>query len=259
MKKAAKALVVFFVCIPTAFTKAADMPEGTVYVHTARNSPKIAADGVKVEAASGIELPARNLEFKCGKGQSVFLVLSNKTVVFAGENSEIKIDYFRQAPPLLEDSDGEIESSHSECSMEISKGTFYVIAPRLRPKSAMKLKTPFGNFDLQSAKFFLKISDNGAKISLVEGQSSYKSLEGKTDFLKSKQNGTVVKTDAKSLYPLKISYMTTIEEDIMKNSFALCKNVSDSVVFKFGGGKPQAERIVRKEFLMRRSESDYRK
>lgn len=231
---------------------------GAVYVHTARNAPQITADGKTVDSF-GDALPASNVKFKCGDGQKAFFVLSNNTVVFMGENSEAEVVSLRQSQTAAKFPKNETEAARSECLIDIKKGDFFFVCPRLRPSSVMKISSPFGTFDVQSTEFAIKVSENGMRISLVAGQASFKDPNGKTDFLKNKQTGTIAKSDTKERYPLRISYVSVIDEEKMKPDFERCRNVFRSVVFKSDdNGKISAERVVHKEFLMRRADGDYR-
>lgn len=248
------ACAAFAAPVPANTQPAPDL--GVVYVHTARNAPKITVDGKTADSAT---LPASNVKFECGAGRKVFFVLSNNTVVFMGENSEAEVVSFRQSQTAAKFPKDETEATRSECLIDIKKGDFFFVCPRLRPSSVMKISSPFGTFDVQSTEFAIKVSDNGMRISLAAGQASFKAPDGKTDFLKNKQTGTIVKSDAKERYPLKISYISIIDEEKMKPDFERCRNVFRSVVFKSDdNGKILAERVVHKEFLMRRADGDYR-
>lgn len=260
--KIIKTLTVAIACSVLAAHAFADgqysLDLGAVYVHTARNAPQISAEGKPVDAEIGI-LPASNVKIKCGQGQKAFFALSNNTVVSMGENSEAEVVVFRQSQTSAKFPKNDMEAARSECVIDIKKGDFFIVCPRLRPSSVMKISSPFGTFDVQSTEFAIKVSDNGMRISLVAGQASFKALDGKTDFLKNKQTGTIVKSETKELYPLKISYLSVIDEEKLKPDFERCKNVFRSVIFKTDdNGKISVERVVHKEFLMRRADGDYR-
>ena len=237
-----------------------ELKDGYIYIHTARNKPSITVGGKKIDAKEGMFVKAESAELKCAENQRIFFILSNRTVVQMDENSEIKIESFKQAMPFSSNFKDDYESTRSETVFSAGKGNFIFYTARLRATSVMKINSPYGSFDIQSREFELKISDTGAKISLIDGQSAFKALDGKTDFLKSKQSGTIIKSRLKERYPLKIEYIPAIEEEIMSDRFVHSKIVFNSILFGFDKDKNiKVERVVQKEFLTRRGRLDYRR
>lgn len=237
-----------------------ELKDGYIYIHTARNKPSITVGGKKIDAKEGMFVKAESAELKCAENQRIFFILSNRTVVQMDENSEIKIESFKQTMPFSSNFKDDYESTRSETVFSAGKGNFIFYTARLRATSVMKINSPYGSFDIQSREFELKISDTGAKISLIDGQSAFKALDGKTDFLKSKQSGTIIKSRSKERYPLKIEYIPAIEEEIMSDRFVHSKIVFNSILFGFDKDKNiKVERVVQKEFLTRRGRLDYRR
>lgn len=146
-----------------------ELKDGYIYIHTARNKPSITVGGKKIDAKEGMFVKAESAELKCAENQRIFFILSNRTVVQMDENSEIKIESFKQAMPFSSNFKDDYESTRSETVFSAGKGNFIFYTARLRATSVMKINSPYGSFDIQSREFELKISDTGAKISLIDG------------------------------------------------------------------------------------------
>lgn len=229
----------------------ADLPPiGFAYVHTARNAPSISSPRAQ-KIGAGDLVPAENLEIKCGENQRVFLIFSNRTVLEIGTNASLKIASFRQSPPFSFSFNDDSEKTRSTLEMKIEKGNVYLYGLRPRMTSSAKISTPFGNFEIKSAKFVMGVREEGLKIAVLDGQSTFKGLNGKTDFIQNKQRGSLTKEKSNAKYPLKIEYLASIEEDAIDGEFADCKTVFNSVEFSVKDGKMRAERVTPKEFLKR--------
>ena len=243
-----------------AWGKNADLQNGFVYVHTSRNMPELIIEGKKDALKTNVLHSAKNLEIDCGEKQIAFLILSNRTVIQLEENTKIKIKSFSQTPPFSFDFYSETEETRSILDMEILRGKIRVYGVRPRATSSINVESPFGKYDVKSTKFTMSVSDKHTEIVLFEGQSTFTSKNGKRDFIQNKQRGEILVEKLNSEYPMKIEYLTSIEEDALLLKFNDCKTVFNSVeFFKGKDGKMRAIRITPKEFLNRSAKYEYRK
>ena len=233
---------------------------GYAYVHTSRNSPTLVADNKKGVLSVGSLLSTKNLEIECNENQTAFLILSNRTVLQLAKNTKIKINSFLQTPPFSFDFYDENEKTRSELDIELLQGQIRVLATRPRATSSIKVSTRFGKFDVKSMMFSMSVSEDNAEIIVFEGQSTFTSNSGKSDFIQNKQRGSISAKKLNSRYPMKIEYLTSIEEDALVAKFDNCKTVFNSVLFSESkDGKVSATRITPKEFLNRSAKYEYRK
>lgn len=253
------AILVQFVCV-TSFAQNANISNGCVYVHTSRNAPILVTENSKGTLKTDVLMNAKNIEIDCGNEQSAFLILSNRTVLQLGKNTKIKIKSFMQTPPFSFDFYDENEKTRSLLDMEIICGQIRVYGARPRATSSINISTPYGKFDVKSMTFSMSLTDSNAQITLFEGQATFISNNGKTDFIQNKQQGTISSKNINSKYPMKIEYLTSIEEDALLKGFDNCKTVFKSVAFyKAKDGNLCAKRITPKEFLNRSPKYEYRK
>ena len=253
------AIFVQLLCM-TSFAQNADMSSGYVYVHTSRNAPVLIAEKSKGTLKSDVLMKAENIEINCEKNQIAFLILSNRTVLQLGENTKIRIKSFMQTPPFSFDFYDESEKTRSLLEMEVISGQIRVYGTRPRATSSINITTHFGKFDLKSTMFSMLLTDKNAQITIFEGQATFTSKNGKTDFIQNKQQGEISADKINSRYPMKIDYLTSIEEDALLNGYDNCKTVFKSVAFyKTKDGKFCAKRITPKEFLNRTAKYEYRK
>lgn len=238
----------------------ADFNDGFVYVHTSRNMPELQMQGKKDTLKVGTLLNAKNLEIDCGENQIAFLIFSNRTVIQLEKNTKIKIKSFSQTPPFSFDFYSETEETRSILDMEILHGKIRVYGARPRATSSINIESPFGKYDIKSTKFTMSVSDKHTEIVLFEGQSTFIAKNGKRDFIQNKQRGEISAERLQSEYPMKIEYLTSIEEDTLLLKYNNCKTVFNSVeFFKGKDGKIRAIRITPKEFLNRSAKYEYRK
>jgi len=243
-----------------AAVSAQTMRAGKVFVHTARNSPIFYIKGAQTPIKAGTLVDAEGLRVKCGPNQCAMLVFSNRTVVFMRENSSLSVDSFMQMMPFDFDFKDDFESTRSDLAITLGNGEFYVLSPAQRPTSTMKFKSEYGTFQPQSREFELEVSENGARIAILDGQSAFTALDGKPDFLQAKQTGKIMKSESKGMYPLRIDYLSMIESETCEKTIALCKFPFNSVRFFFDKkGGLSAERVVQKEFLSRRTKYDFKR
>lgn len=213
---------------------------GLLYVHTARGASEIGFGGAKTAAVAGMSGEAKDAKISGGKG--VFAVLSNKTAFLLAGDSELEIGKFEQVAPFKDDLSNDSESTTSACEMTLKKGALHVRAPRLRPTSSLKIKTPEAELEAESRGF--SVSTNGGKTEVlpVEGALFVKTKNGKTDIVKTGQRAVVCGGK------ITIDYARVSELEAAKKKIAQCKSAADTTLFKCGE-KISAERSVKKSFF----------
>lgn len=238
----------------------AKLSDGYIYVHTARNAPIFLKDGKEFNASAGELIKAGGISVKCDSSQVVTLVFSNRLVLYARGPAEFSIEEFSQEQPFEMDFSDIKEPTTSLLNISVKSGIYYLSSPTPRATSRMVLKTPFGNFEPRSEQFKLSCLPEMAELDVFQGQSIFKALDGKADFIQQKEAGLVEKSHSKEMYPLKINTLTLLQEENEEDNFSLCKMALSSIFFDFdkSGKKIKVERLTPKDFLIKRTKYDYR-
>ncbi len=223
---------------------------GAVFVHTLRGNPQVQKGGKSLSDMAGKTVSAEGLEIVCKKNQYVSLKFSNSIVMACSGNSEMSVEEFRQEIPENFDNDGDRENSASTLVLSVKKGTFEFVCRELRAASRFIIKTRAGDFDVRAKMCEIKDNDSSITFRLLDGMAHFKSTNGKSDFLRSKQKATVRNEAIKSNFPLEIEQMGIIEENELFAKLSACRQIKSSIVFYRQNSQILAKRIIFREFML---------
>lgn len=237
-----------------------NLAKSKVFIHTSRNNPSFEINGKKTDIKSGDFLDAESLKINCDNGQLVTLVFANRLTLHVKGPALFKIVRFEQMKPFEMSFNNLMEASSSRLEIEIESGDFYVVSTSMRATSRLLLKTPFGVFEPKSELFYLSCKENENSLTVLEGQSTFCGLDGKTDFIQQKEIGRVERALSKQMYPLKAETLSLLQEQECKKEIAYSKTAFNSIYFFFDkDGNLCADRLTPKEFLIQRAKYDYRR
>lgn len=234
------------------------MKPGGVMFHTLRNAPKITRGGEPVKIAME-PISADGLKIECGKGQYASMKFSNSVVVSVGENSSLEIEKFAQAQPFNTPHSAEKETTNSDLRLKLERGKIDAVSKELRVKSRFSIKTRAGEFSMKSKMF--RICDNGEKIEItvIDGQATFKSNKGNSDFIRNRQKAFVKTQNTGAAAPLDADLIGLQETAEISAEIAPCKQIADSIIFYFDeSGKLGAKRVIFREFLLKQAKYEYR-
>jgi len=232
---------------------------GKIYVHTYRNKPIFKTDNEVLSVRAGSLLDNQNLSITCVKGQCVTLILSNRTAIFTEGPAQFAIEKFEQVQPFKTSMSEDNEQSRTVLRLSISYGEVFVSGLRPRPTSKTFVKTKFGVFEPQSCAYRLYADENSATLDLIDGQARFYTIGDKTDFLQQGQRGVASKSTAEHRYPLAANPINTVDLDTYKAKIYTAETASAWVCFSFDkDGKLTANRVIPKEFFLKKPKYDFR-
>jgi len=238
------------ICAAVAAAESSPSGTGAVFLHTLRGNPQVQRNGEPLADMAGKTGPPGGAGIVCKKNQYVSLKFSNSIVVACSGNSEMSVEEFRQEIPEKFDNEGDRENSVSALVVSVKKGTFEFVCRELRAASRFIIKTRAGDFDVRAK--MCEIKDNGSLITfrLLDGMAHFKSTNGKSDFLRSKQKATVRNGTMASNFPLEIEQMGIIEENELFAKLSACRQIQSSIVFYRQDSRILAKRIIFREFML---------
>ena len=235
------------------------LTQGSVFLHTLRNTPTIFVDGVETDIKQGSLIKAKGLKIECKKDEYASVKFSNSVVVIINENTSLKIDEFEQIQPFVQNHSTPKETNTSILKVSLERGSLAVLSKERRARSKFEIYTRAGVFSMNATQFL--ISDNAEKVSItiIEGSATFVSKSGKKDFLRNKQYAEVKNKDINANYPLSIDQLGMLEEEKVKDFITPCKQIQDSILFEFDkDDNLKAKRLIFKEFLLKRSKYQHR-
>ncbi len=240
------------ILLSSAYTSLAeDFAQGSVFLHTLRNSPTTTQNGEPRDFKQGTLLPAKGLKIECGKGEYASIKFSNSVVIEIKENSAIKIDEFKQAQPFKQNHFSNKETSISTLKITLERGSLVLQTKEFRAKSKFEVVTRSGTFSINARQCLIDDTPDSIKIIVLEGGAIFKSLHGKTDFLRNKQKASIKNENIHATFPLSIDQIGMLEEENLKKRFSPCKQVQNTVLFEFDADKKLvAKRVFTKEALL---------
>jgi len=219
-----------------------------------RNDPIFKRDGKEIKVKRGDLLPANGLTVETLDGQYVTLILSNRTAIYVKGSSKFTIESFDQVVPFRAFIADEYEAVRSHFRISIDWGDFYIAMLTPRPTSRTIIKTRYGVLEPKSTAFCILCGKKSSSFAIINGQGMFCGLDNKRDFIQQNQIGTVEEITSQKMYPLKIEPITLLQDKNYAKQLDLCKIAIQSVDFRFdNAGKMTAERLVPKEFLLRRA------
>ena len=251
-------------CIATSFASSvfaeSKLLDSAVFLHTLRNSPKIEQNGNVLNLKQDALVKAEGLKIECNENQYDSLNFSNSVVIVVKANTTLKISQFKQVQPFEQKHSDSREQTNSILHIELEKGSLDVISLEQRTKSELKIDTKIGSFAFKSREFSIEQKHDKINVFVLSGQVMFTSKTGKQDFIRSKQYASASLENASSNYPLIIEQFGMIVEREIRNRLSPCRQINDSVKFDFDENKNLvANRIIFKEFLLKKSKYEYRK
>ncbi len=233
------------------------LSDGMVYIHTARNSPKFSRGGSVLNLSQEQLIKAGGLSVDSGGKQCAILVLSNRIALYLAPNTKLLIKEFKQTLPFRSFLPDTAEASRSMLELYVESGELAAYGLNPRVTSRLRIKTPSGTFEPRATSFIVKVTNDSVNFMLLQGRATFYGPDGKSDFIQSGQSGTVLKSDSKRLYPLKIFDNTLVDEERESDKISMCKNALRSIEFFFDADNTmKARKLLSKDFFMRRSQSN---
>ncbi len=232
--------------------------KGYVYIHTSRDKNGSKKNGDSV-SGKGRLVPAEGFSAKNEKGGCITLVLSNGTVIFANDSADFTIDKFDQTQPFKMSMSDEMEVSPSMLSITLRSGKIFVSGKYPRPASRTRINMKFGVFEPQSSAYIATATERSSQLDLIEGQTRFTAVNGKTDFFQQGQSGTATADSLNGNYPLLTNPINDMDKDTINNVLSTARTAGKSVYFQFSNdGKLNARRVVPKEFFLKKPKYDFR-
>ncbi len=227
------------------------LTQGSVFLHTLRNSPKVSINDVACELKQGTLVEAKGLKIECGKNQRASIKFSNSVVLEIKEDSAIKIEEFTQEQPFKQNHFSNKEDSLSTLKITLEKGSVFAYSKKLRIKSKFKIVTKVGTFSINSTQFIMSNKPDGVEIFVLEGVALFKSPLGKSDFVRNKQKAILKNDNPDTAFPASIEQIGMLEEKKISEKIAPCRQVQKAVLFEFDSNKKlTAKRVILHEFLL---------
>jgi len=240
---------------------AASMPEGAVYIHTARNAPRFVKISRPLTLSSGDTVLAEGLSVECAKNQTAIIVLSNRTAIYVMPGAKLEIEKFEQMTPEAAPSGEEDEPSRSILQLRLDRGEISVSALSARATSKTVVKTPFGIIEPRSRALIISCAADAAKIYILNGRASFTSPDGRNDFIQNGQVGIMAKNrNTHAMFPLQVEDILSVDEDILSASTKVAARAAESALFSFDeNGKVSVLKILPGDFFIKRARYDYRR
>lgn len=244
---------------------AADMEDGIARITTCKGKVVFtSSEGKKRDAVLHSAETLSGIDVVSGKGDHIFLALSNGTALGIYENSRVRIESFEQLPFLPSKESIDYEPSRSKLVLELFEGSLSFTAEHISPLSEFIIKLPQGRIKVHAASGRVLYDENGAKISISEGIVSYFSPkpDAEEEFINSPN--VVLISDRDAALGRKVATPLTESEAAKQLTDLLVKathRANQRVIFKVLSEEasiPQPVLIARPETLQQPSPRPYR-
>ena len=257
MKSLKQILTLLILSIASTSLQSAEV-EGAVVLHSIRNSPVITRNGSAETIKTGKITDANGLKISCDKNQYASLKFSNEIVVEVMQKSEIEVVNFSQIQPFQQNHSVQRELSESKLLLNFKGSKIRVIAKEPRALSEFVISTRLGDFTMRATEFIVEDTGTEISVAVINGLATFKSHNGKSDFIRNKQKGIIKNVNAQSNFPLEIESIGMLEEKHFMQDLSACKQVQDSILFEFNSSKKlTAKRVIFKEFLLKNPKYNY--
>lgn len=110
---------------------------------------------------------------RSGKGDYLFLSLSNGSALGIYGNSSVRFESYRQRPFPQERESQEYEPSRSKLVLQLEKGSLSFSAEQLSPLSSILIKLPMGRIEMYKASGHVLCDERGVRITVTSGILEY--------------------------------------------------------------------------------------